>query len=86
MNPNTSPTDGSTGAQSAPQPADVVVNRIRAVAAGWERDACLYPDASLGLAEIAFILRTALEPVDGPVTPTGDVPPALRGPNWKADT
>ncbi|MCP3820097.1 hypothetical protein NLX86_18950 [Streptomyces sp. A3M-1-3] len=46
--------------------ADVVVERIRSIAAGWERDAHLYPDARIGLAEIAFILRTALEPVDGP--------------------
>ena len=48
------------------KPGDVVVERIRSIAAGWERDARLYPDAHLGFAEIAYILRTALEPVDGP--------------------
>jgi hypothetical protein len=48
------------------QHADAVVERIRSIAEGWERDARLYPDARLGLAEIAYILRTALEPVDGP--------------------
>lgn len=54
-----------------PRPADVVVERIRSIAAGLERDASLYPDARLGVAEIAYILRTALEPVDGPATATG---------------
>lgn len=54
------------------QGAEAVVERIRSIAEGWERDARLYPDARIGFAAIAYILRTALEPVDG----TPPAPPA----------
>ncbi|MFF4746822.1 hypothetical protein [Streptomyces sp. NPDC001268] len=58
-----------THTPARPQRADAVVDRIRSIAAGWERDARLYPEARIGLAELAYILRTALEPVDGPQRP-----------------
>ncbi|NNJ04170.1 hypothetical protein HHX38_08485 [Streptomyces sp. PKU-MA01144] len=63
-------------------PADAVADRIRNIAAGWERDARLYPDARIGLAELAYILRTALEPVDGPAATRTALEEPRRNDPW----